>query len=112
MNNISLVLPAKNEALNLSQVLVKLTELYPSSEIILVDDGSSDNTAEIAKDAGVSVVSHPYNMGNGASIKTGTRHAKGNIIVFLDADGHIIQTIFHTFAKIENGYDMLFLRTK
>ncbi len=56
-------------------------------EIIVVDDGSDDQTAEFANAAGATVLCHPYNIGNGAAIKTGIRYARGNALVMLDADG-------------------------
>ncbi len=105
--SLSIILPAKNEAANLPVFLPKLLELYPQAEILLVDDGSSDDTAALAGNAGVRVVRHPYCMGNGASIKTGARQAKGEILVFMDADGqHDPQDIAPLLAKIHEGYDM------
>jgi glycosyltransferase involved in cell wall biosynthesis len=56
-------------------------------EIIIIDDGSSDGTAKRAHEAGATVLCHPYNIGNGAAIKTGIRSAKGSALVMLDADG-------------------------
>jgi glycosyltransferase involved in cell wall biosynthesis len=60
---------------------------YPDFEIIVIDDGSEDNTAEVAVNAGARVFSHPYNIGNGAAIKSGIRAATGDILVFMDGDG-------------------------
>ncbi|WP_446808354.1 glycosyltransferase family 2 protein [Methylomonas sp. 2BW1-5-20] len=111
MNNtpsISIVLPAKNESKNLPNFLPMLCLLYPDAEILLINDGSTDDTAAIARAAGVTVIDHPYSMGNGAAIKTGTRNAKNEILVFMDADGqHDPGDIPALLAKLNDGYDMV-----
>lgn len=104
---ISIILPCYNEENNLPEVIKKLTTLYPDTEIIVVDDNSSDNSAKIARDAGAISIQHPTNMGNGASIKTGARNATGDILVFMDSDGqHKPEDITKLLHKIEQGYDM------
>lgn len=81
---------------------------YPDAEIIVVNDGSVDETAEIATKAGAKVISHPYCQGNGASIKTGARNANGSILVFMDADGqHDPTDIPALLQKLTEGYDMV-----
>ena len=105
---ISIIIPARNEAKSLGNLLPYLKQCHPTSEIILVDDGSIDDTSAIAKDEGVHVISHPYGMGNGAAIKTGARVAKGNILVFMDADGqHNPKDIERLLEKLDEGYDMV-----
>ena len=84
---ISIIIPAFNEEKSLPDVLLKLKGLEEIDEIIVVDDGSQDNTAQIAEELGARVISHPYNIGNGAAVKTGVRNANGDILVFMDADG-------------------------
>ena len=85
---ISIIVPVFNEAETLPGLLERLHALrLPRSEIIVVDDGSTDATARIAEDKEVRVVSHPYNIGNGAAIKTGIRAARGELLVFMDGDG-------------------------
>ncbi|MGH8274484.1 MAG: glycosyltransferase family 2 protein [Gammaproteobacteria bacterium] len=85
---LSIVLPAHNEAESLPAVLAELRALHAEAEIIVVDDGSSDDTGARALEAGADrVVTHPYPIGNGAAIKDGARAAQGEIIVFMDADG-------------------------
>lgn len=107
VNSISVVLPAKNEAQNIAVVLRRLKYLLPDAEIIVVNDGSTDNTAKLAAKAGAKVISHPYSQGNGASIKTGARNAGGEILVFMDADGqHDPEDIPALLAKLDAGYDM------
>lgn len=107
--DISIILPAKNEGENLAHLLPILRKLYPSSEIILVDDGSSDNTAQIASTNDIKCVSHPYSMGNGAAIKTGARSATGEILVFMDADGqHKPEDISRLLEPMKTkGFDMV-----
>jgi len=107
-NTISIILPAKNEADNLKTLLPKLTQLYQAYEIIVVDDGSNDNTVNVCKSSGVSVITHPYSMGNGAAIKNGARNAKGDILVFMDADGqHNPEDIARLLKKLNTGFDMV-----
>ena len=89
----SIVIPAYNEAGVIGEVLRRLIDhldhLSRRYEVVVVDDGSVDGTGEEARaiDPLVRVVRHPYNLGNGAAIKTGIRHARGNILIFMDADG-------------------------
>lgn len=84
----SIIIPVSNEAENLAKVLEQIRALgLPDSEIIVVDDGSSDGSAEIALAAGAHVVRHPYNIGNGAAVKSGMRAAKGRVLVMMDGDG-------------------------
>jgi len=106
--SLSIVLPAKNEAESLGTVLAELRDLYPAAEIIVVDDGSTDNTSEVCEDAGVTSVSHPYSLGNGSAIKTGARNASGDILVFMDADGqHKPCDIPRLLTELDKGYDMV-----
>ena len=82
-------------------------ERYPDSEIIVVDDGSTDATAETARTAGATVISHPESLGNGAAVKNGARAATGEIIAFLDGDGqHDPRMLEPLLQKIDEGYDM------
>lgn len=105
---ISIVLPAKNEAANLAMLLPKLRAGFPDAEVIVVDDGSSDDTRDICLEANVNVLSHPYSMGNGAAVKSGARAASGDILVFMDADGqHDPQDIHRLLARLSDGYDMV-----
>jgi glycosyltransferase involved in cell wall biosynthesis len=105
---ISIVLPAKNEAINLIELLPKLKQLYPAAEILVIDDGSTDDTVVVASAAGARVISHPYSQGNGAAIKTGARHALGDVLVFMDGDGqHDPADIAALLEKFSEGYDMV-----
>ncbi|HLT05419.1 MAG TPA: glycosyltransferase family 2 protein, partial [Pseudomonas sp.] len=82
---ISVILPAKNESEGLRRTLPALARTLPEAEVIVVDDGSSDDTAAVAREHGARVLSAPYSMGNGAAIKRGARAASGEILVFMDA---------------------------
>lgn len=108
MPELSIVLPAHNEAETLPSLLSELKTLYPQAEIVVVDDGSDDQTAELARTHGADrVVRHPYPIGNGAAIKDGARQATGNTIVFMDADGqHRPAEIQKLLMALENGYAM------
>jgi glycosyltransferase involved in cell wall biosynthesis len=81
------VIPAFNEGDSVDRVIGKIRELRPQAEIIVVDDGSKDDTSETARRAGARVIRHPYNKGNGAAVKTGLRAAHGDVVLLLDADG-------------------------
>ena len=108
VQRLSIILPAKNEAAGLQRTLPALRQAYPAAEIIVVNDGSTDATAQIASDHGAIVVSNPYSMGNGAAIKRGARAASGQILVFMDADGqHSADHIQALLDKLDQGYDMV-----
>lgn len=105
---VSIVLPAKNEAGALTNLLPTLRSLHPDAEIIVVDDGSTDHTPEICRQSGVQCLSSPYSMGNGAAIKRGARAATGDILVFMDGDGqHAPADVARLLARLERGYDMV-----
>lgn len=89
---ISVILPAFNEEASIAHVVGGVRGILESRagegfEVLVVDDGSRDATAALAEAAGARVIRHPYNIGNGAAVKTGIRHARGEILVFMDADG-------------------------
>ena len=105
---ISVVLPAKNESSAIGETIRAIYSLEMVDEMIVVNDGSTDNTKEVAESAGAKVVNHSYSKGNGAAIKTGARSATGDIIVFMDADGqHDPKDIPRLLEKIEQGYDLV-----
>lgn len=107
-STLSVVIPAKNEALSIAAVVDQVLEVLPTAEVIVVDDGSSDETAELANQSGAKVITHRYSMGNGAAIKTGARAAGGEIIVFMDADGqHSPSDIPKLLTQINQGYDLV-----
>ena len=106
--SVSIILPAKNEAAALRRFLPQLRAQLPDAEIIVVDDGSTDETAQLVIDAGVRLLRSPYSMGNGAAIKRGARAASGEVLVFMDADGqHDPAEIPGLLARLDEGYDMV-----
>jgi glycosyltransferase involved in cell wall biosynthesis len=106
---ISVVIPAYREEKAIAGVLDKLRQMEIFDEIIVVDDGSDDGTAAVAQQANpqVRVVQHPYNIGNGAAVKSGIRAATGDIIVLMDSDGqhppHVIPEMLEHIGR----YDMV-----
>ena len=105
---LSIILPAKNEAAALRTLLPRLREAQPEAEIIVVDDGSTDDTPSLCEAAGVRAVRQPYSMGNGAAIKRGAREARGDTLVFMDADGqHDPALIACLLDRLEQGFDMV-----
>ena len=105
--DVTVVLPARNEVEGLRRTLPALQAALPGAEVIVVDDGSTDATAEVAAAHGARVLANPYAMGNGAAIKRGARAANGEVIVFMDADGqHDPACIHQLLARLGEGYDM------
>jgi glycosyltransferase involved in cell wall biosynthesis len=86
-SSVSVIIPAYEEALAIPTVIERLRLAARWRELLVVDDGSSDGTAAVAEAAGARVIRHPYNKGNGASVKTGIRHAAGEYMVIMDGDG-------------------------
>ncbi|HET9316460.1 MAG TPA: glycosyltransferase family 2 protein, partial [Vicinamibacteria bacterium] len=84
---VSVVIPAFNEEDGIGAVVAAMKARRPWREVLVVDDGSTDQTAARAEAAGARVVRHPYNKGNGAAVKTGIREAQGDVILLMDADG-------------------------
>ena len=108
MNRLSIILPAKNEAPALAALLPRLRTAHPEAEIIVVDDGSTDDTRGVCSSSGVECLSSPYSMGNGAAIKRGARAATGDILVFMDGDGqHDPADIKRLLDQLDRGYDMV-----
>jgi len=105
--SLSIVIPAKNEAAAIAAVVAAARDAYPDAEIIVVDDGSNDNTGELAESAGATIVRHPESLGNGASVKAGARIAGGDTIAFMDGDGqHDAGELAPLLQKLDEGYDM------
>lgn len=104
---LSIVIPAKNEAQAIGDVVATACEAFPDAEVIVVDDGSDDATADIAVKAGATVIRHPESLGNGAAVKSGVRASRGDMLALMDGDGqHDAREIRRLVSKLEEGYDM------
>lgn len=104
---LSIIMPAKNEAKAIGEVVRTALETFPDAEVVVVDDGSTDETAERAREAGATVVSHPSSLGNGAAVKAGARAARGEVLAFMDADGqHDAREFAKLLPRLDEGYEM------
>jgi len=105
--SLSIVIPAKNESGAIGTVVTTALEQFPDAEVIVVDDGSTDDTAKVASDAGAKVVSHPESLGNGAAVKSGARAATGDCIAFMDGDGqHDARELVPLIKRLDEGFEM------
>lgn len=110
---VTILMPAYNEERSIGKTVLKVRELYPDFEVLVIDDGSTDSTMQVAKDAGANVWPHPYNIGNGAAIKSGLRVAKGEWIIMMDADGQHDPEDIGRLLEYKGQYDMVIgARTK
>ena len=105
--SVSVIIPVFNEAETVAEIIKEITGLYPEFEVIVINDGSTDETGARAKEAGALVYSHPYNIGNGAAIKSGIRIASGQILVFLDGDGQHDPKDIEKMLGFFPDYDMV-----
>jgi glycosyltransferase involved in cell wall biosynthesis len=104
---ISVIIPVYNEAQAIGETVHNIRKLVPDAEIVVVDDGSVDDSAMVAREAGAYVWSHPYNIGNGAAIKTGIRLASGEKIVLMDGDGQHDPNDIPALLEAAEKYDMV-----
>ncbi len=110
---ISILLPCYNEEDAIAEVVKRILVLGCADQVLVIDDGSEDQTAARAKAAGADVVRHPYNLGNGAAVKTGIQRAKGDIVVLMDGDGQHPPEAVPELIKDIGEYDMVIgARTK
>ena len=110
---VTIVLPAYNEGKSIGNTVRRVKELHPDFEVLVIDDGSTDKTMQVAMDAGANVWPHPYNIGNGAAIKSGLRVAKGEWIVMMDADSQHNPEDIGRLLEHKDHYDMVIgARTK
>jgi glycosyltransferase involved in cell wall biosynthesis len=111
MPEITVVIPAKNESGGLIQVLPELAALKAQSviaNVVVVSDGSTDDTVKVAQEHGANVVEHTISKGNGAAIKAGLRTVETEWVLFMDGDGqHKPEDIPSLIEKAEQGYDMV-----
>ncbi|UCD85215.1 MAG: glycosyltransferase family 2 protein, partial [Deltaproteobacteria bacterium] len=108
MELISIIIPAYNEEEIIGEVVGGIKKIMEGDyEILVVDDGSVDRTEEVAEKAGARVIKHPYNIGNGAAVKTGIRAAKGEILVTMDGDGQHSPEDIPKLLQDIGKYDMV-----
>jgi glycosyltransferase involved in cell wall biosynthesis len=105
--NVSIIIPAYNEGETIGVIVREIQTRYPEFEVIVINDGSTDETARIAKEAGAIVYSHPYNIGNGAAVKSGVRIASGEILLLMDGDGQHLPEDIGTLLAHFPEYDMV-----
>ena len=105
--SVTILLPAYNEEEAISGTIKTIHEMYPDFEILVIDDGSTDDTLKNAMEAGANVWPHPYNIGNGAAIKTGLRMAQGDWIIMMDADGQHKAEDIARLLEYKDSFDMV-----
>jgi glycosyltransferase involved in cell wall biosynthesis len=105
---LSIVIPAKNESAAIGNVVKTALDVFADAEVIVVDDGSTDATADTAEQAGAIVIRHPESLGNGAAVKAGARAASGDVLAMMDGDGqHDPRDLKRLLAKLDEGYKMV-----
>ena len=109
LNKISIIIPAFNEEKAIKDVVSGLMENFRGAEILVVDDGSSDRTGQLAADGGAKVITHARNLGYGAALSTGIENTEKDFVLFCDADGqHTITDVRRIIKEASSGkYDMI-----
>ena len=105
--DVTIIIPAHNEEEGITNVITQLKELSGNYEILVVDDGSTDNTYKLASECGVKVIRHLYNKGYGAAIKTGIKNATNDLILIIDGDGSYPVKAITELLKEADEYDMV-----
>ena len=110
---VTVIIPAFNEAEAIADVVRGLVERYPDYEILVVNDGSKDDTGRLAAEAGATVVTHDWNRGYGAALRTGIREARAPVVCFFDADGqHDPEDVGRLVAEIGHYQMVVGARTQ
>jgi glycosyltransferase involved in cell wall biosynthesis len=104
---VTIVIAAFNEATTIGGVVARTREVCPDAEILVVDDASKDDTADRAEAAGARAIRRPYNLGQGAGIKTGVRAATGDVVVLLDGDGQHDPADIPRLLEFIGPYDLV-----
>ena len=104
---ITILLPAYNEEQSIGETIKTIRTMYPDVEVLVVDDGSTDNTMQVAMEAGANVWPQPYNIGNGAAIKKGLRTALGEWVIMMDADGQHDPADIALLLEHKEKFDMV-----
>ena len=107
-DKVSIVIPALNEEAAVGKVVQSLIERFPEAEIIVIDDGSDDNTGQVSSEAGARVIRHDKSYGYGAGLRTGTMASTREYVLFCDADGqHSTEDVGRLIAECTDGCDMV-----
>ena len=106
-DRVSVLIPAFNEESSIGELIKKVKTVGNWLEVLVVDDGSSDQTSEAARAAGARVVRHPYNKGNGAAVKTGIREAQGELVLLMDGDGQHDPADIQKIIALLPEYDLV-----
>ena len=107
-SDINIIIPSKNEEKTLKVLTDDIASKCPNISITVIDDGSTDQTTQLELNKNVTLISHPYSMGNGASIKTGARNSTSKYLIFMDADGQHDPVYIDDFIKLlDEGFDMV-----
>ncbi len=104
---VTILLPAYNEEEAIASTVGRIKELYPEFEVLVIDDGSTDNTLQAAMNAGANIWPHPYNIGNGAAVKSGLRVARGEWVIMMDADGQHKPEDLAKLLEHKDKFDMV-----
>ncbi len=104
----SVIIPVFNEEKSIGEVVESvLATLGDDVQVVVVDDGSTDDSAAVAREKGALVIRHPYNMGNGAAVKTGIRNSQGDVLIMMDADGQHQPKDIEKLLQYIPEYDMV-----
>jgi glycosyltransferase involved in cell wall biosynthesis len=105
--HVTVVIPAFKEAATIYDLVGRIFAVDPEWQVIVVDDGSGDDTAQKAAQAGAEVVAHPYNLGNGAAVRSGVEAARGEVVVLMDGDGQHPPEEIPKLLELIGPYDMV-----
>ena len=106
-SDITIIIPAYNEEEGIVELIEGLKKLPDKYEILIVDDGSTDSTCELINSTGIRVISHPYNKGYGAALKTGIKNVETDIVLLMDADGQHTPDDIEKIVQYIDKYDMV-----
>ena len=104
---VSVLIPAFDEEASIAGIIEEVCSAAQWLEVVVVDDGSSDNTGDAALEAGARVIRHPYNKGNGAAVKTAIREARGEFVLLMDADGQHSPVDMKKLIQLLDEYDLV-----
>ena len=107
IDNVTVIIPAFNEEASIGEMVQSLFSRFPTAEIIVVNDGSTDETGVIAQKAGAKVINHSRNYGYGSSLRTGIEESNRDYVLFCDGDGQHSVDDVELLIKTCDEYDMV-----